>query len=164
MCSMGKEKLSIKQERFIQEYLKTGNATQSIIKAYPDVTYDSARMMASENLAKPSIKSRIDDVLDSQGVNAAFIIRELKQSNQDARNDKQHSASIKAIKLLADFVGITNESKTVARLDSTNNQAVNLSESQALQLMAIHDAIGLEGIRQLVGIIDNSEANLGHSD
>ena len=164
MCSMGKEKLSIKQERFIQEYLKTGNATQSIIKAYPNANYDSARMMASENLAKHSIKSRIDDVLDSQGVNAAFIIRELKQSNQDARNDKQHSASIKAIKLLADFVGITNESKTVERLDSTTNQAINLSESQALQLMAIHDAIGLEGIRQLVGIIDNSEANLGHSD
>ena len=161
---MGNDKLSIKQERFIQEYLKTGNATQSIIKAYPNANYDSARMMASENLAKPSIKSRIDDVLDSQGVNAAFIIRELKQSNQDARNDKQHSASIKAIKLLADFVGITNESKTVERLDSTTNQAINLSESQALQLMAIHDAIGLEGIRQLVGIIDNSEANLGHSD
>ena len=164
MCSMGKEKLSIKQERFIQEYLKTGNATQSIIKAYPDVTYDSARMMGSRALTTDNIKSRIDDVLDSQGVNAAFIIRELKQSNQDARNDKQHSASIKAIKLLADFVGITNESKTVERLDSTTNQAINLSESQALQLMAIHDAIGLEGIRQLVGIIDNSEANLGHSD
>ena len=164
MCSMGKEKLSIKQERFIQEYLKTGNATQSIIKAYPDVTYDSARMMGSRALTTDNIKSRIDDVLDSQGVNAAFIIRELKQSNQDARNDKQHSASIKAIKLLADFVGITNESKTVERLESTTNQAINLSESQALQLMAIHDAIGLEGIRQLVGIIDNSEANLGHSD
>ena len=161
---MGNDKLSIKQERFIQEYLKTGNATQSIIKAYPDVTYDSARMMGSRALTTDNIKSRIDDVLDSQGVNAAFIIRELKQSNQDARNDKQHSASIKAIKLLADFVGITNESKTVERLDSTTNQAINLSESQALQLMAIHDAIGLEGIRQLVGIIDNSEANLGHSD
>ena len=161
---MGNDKLSIKQERFIQEYLKTGNATQSIIKAYPNANYDSARMMASENLAKPSIKSRIDDVLDSQGVNAAFIIRELKQSNQDARNDKQHSASIKAIKLLADFVGITNESKTVERLDSTTNQAVNLSESQALQLMAIHDAIGLDGIRQLVGIVDQVGTNSGHSD
>ena len=161
---MGNDKLSIKQERFIQEYLKTGNATQSIIKAYPNANYDSARMMASENLAKPSIKSRIDDVLASQGVNAAFIIRELKQSNQDARNDKQHSASIKAIKLLADFVGITNESKTVERLDSTTNQAINLSESQALQLMAIHDAIGLDGIRQLVGIVDQVGTNSGHSD
>ena len=161
---MGKEKLSIKQERFIQEYLKTGNSTQSIIKAYPDVTYDSARMMGSRALTTDNIKSRIDDVLDSQGVNAAFIIRELKQSNQDARNDKQHSASIKAIKLLADFVGITNESKTVERLDSTTNQAINLSESQALQLMAIHDAIGLDGIRQLVGIVDQVGTNSGHSD
>lgn len=56
------EKLTVKQQKFADEYIVSGNATQSAIKAgYSEKT---ARSMAAENLAKPYIKSYIDERLE----------------------------------------------------------------------------------------------------
>lgn len=51
-------KLTAKQRLFADEYIKSGNATQSAIKAgYSD---KSARFTGNENLTKPNIKAYID--------------------------------------------------------------------------------------------------------
>ena len=53
------KKLTIKQKKFADEYIKTGNATQSAINAgYSEKT---ARKIGSENLTKPDIKAYIDE-------------------------------------------------------------------------------------------------------
>lgn len=55
---MAKQKLTIKQKKFADEYVKTGNATQAAIKAgYKEKT---ARFIGAENLTKPNIKAYID--------------------------------------------------------------------------------------------------------
>lgn len=51
-------KLTHKQKLFADEYIKSGNATQSAIKA--GYAAKSAQRMGSENLSKPVIKSYID--------------------------------------------------------------------------------------------------------
>ena len=51
-------KLTQKQKLFADEYIKSGNATQSAIKA--GYATKSAQRMGSENLSKPVIKSYID--------------------------------------------------------------------------------------------------------
>lgn len=52
-------KLTVKQKKFADEYVKSGNATQSAIKAgYSDKT---ARVIGQENLLKPAIKNYIDE-------------------------------------------------------------------------------------------------------
>ena len=51
-------KLTAKQQRFCDEYIKTGNATQSAITA--GYSESSARTIACENLARPYIKSYIE--------------------------------------------------------------------------------------------------------
>lgn len=52
-------KLTIKQKKFADEYIKTGNATQSAINAgYSKKTCYS---IGNENLKKPEIKSYIDE-------------------------------------------------------------------------------------------------------
>lgn len=51
-------KLTAKQRLFADEYIKSGNATQSAIKA--GYATKSAQRMGSENLSKPVIKSYID--------------------------------------------------------------------------------------------------------
>ena len=50
-------KLTAKQQRFCDEYIKTGNATQSAINA--GYSESSARAIASENLTKPYIAEYI---------------------------------------------------------------------------------------------------------
>ena len=53
------KRLTIKQKKFADEYIKTGNATQSAINAgYSEKT---ARKIGSENLTKPDIKAYIDE-------------------------------------------------------------------------------------------------------
>ena len=55
-------KLTLKQQRFADEYIITGNATESAIRA--GYSKNSAKEIASENLTKPNIKSYIDKRLE----------------------------------------------------------------------------------------------------
>jgi len=49
-----------KQREFIEEYTKTGNWTQAALKAYDTDDYNTAKAIASENLAKPYIEAEIE--------------------------------------------------------------------------------------------------------
>lgn len=51
------EKLSEKQQRFVEEYLVDGNATQAAIRA--GYSKKTAKSIATENLSKPAIKDAI---------------------------------------------------------------------------------------------------------
>lgn len=55
-------KLTEKQQRFADEYIITGNATQAAIKA--GYSKRTAKSVGSENLTKPDIKSYIDERLE----------------------------------------------------------------------------------------------------
>lgn len=54
-------KMTLKQQRFADEYIITGNATQSAIKA--GYSKKTARAIANENLMKPYIKEYINERL-----------------------------------------------------------------------------------------------------
>ena len=49
------KKLTKKQKEFADEYLDTGNGTQSALKTYDTVDYDTANQIAVENLQKPTV-------------------------------------------------------------------------------------------------------------
>lgn len=55
-------KLTVKQQRFADEYIITGNATEAAIKA--GYSQKTARAIGNENLTKPNIKIYIDERLD----------------------------------------------------------------------------------------------------
>lgn len=58
------KKLTAKQKRFCDEYLIDLNATQAAIRA--GYSEKSARQMATENMAKPSIKEYIEKRMDEK--------------------------------------------------------------------------------------------------
>lgn len=68
-----------KQKRFCEEYLIDLNATQAAIRA--GYSPASANSVGSENLAKPSIRARIDTEIAERsrrtGVNADRVVQEL---------------------------------------------------------------------------------------
>ena len=75
------EKLTIKQQTFVAEYLKTGNATEAARRAgYSEKT---AAKIGFENLQKPEIQGAIREakskVMDEAIVDAAFVLNGLKQ-------------------------------------------------------------------------------------
>ena len=53
------KKLTIKQKKFADEYIISGNATQAAIKA--GYSKKTARFTGAENLTKPNIKAYIDE-------------------------------------------------------------------------------------------------------
>src|SRR3990167_1480748 len=60
------QRLTLKQETFVNEYIKNGgNGTQAALQAY-DTSPEVARRIASENLTKPDITTRIDQILSTQ--------------------------------------------------------------------------------------------------
>ncbi|MGN1284164.1 MAG: terminase small subunit, partial [Candidatus Limosilactobacillus intestinavium] len=52
------QKLTLKQQRFIDEYIISGNATQAAIKA--GYSKRTAKQAGTENLAKPYLKAELD--------------------------------------------------------------------------------------------------------
>ena len=152
-------KLRLKQEQFVNEYLKTGNATRAIIDSGYSVNYDSARAMGSRALTSANVKTRIEQVLIEQNITPAYVVDRLRDNLEQAAANKQFNASNQSIKLLSDFLGLSNEARQQDRLDNkTNQDQVNLSEYQADTLVKIYDAIGASGIKELLNIIDDSES------
>lgn len=57
-----------KQNRFIVEYLSSGNATEAAMMAYKPKNRAVARAIGSENLTKPNIRRSIQDALEASGI------------------------------------------------------------------------------------------------
>jgi len=60
--------LTVKQRRFVRHYVETGNGTQAALVAYDTADPNTARAIAAENLAKPSIQEAVDALLDASGL------------------------------------------------------------------------------------------------
>lgn len=56
-------KLTLKQQRFVAEYLKDGNGSRSALKVYNAKNDLTARVIASENLTKPNVAKAIAEAL-----------------------------------------------------------------------------------------------------
>lgn len=70
-------KLTVKQRKFADEYIKSGNATQSAIRA--GYSKHTAAVIGNENLSKPYIRSYIDDKLDSISSNKIASAEEIME-------------------------------------------------------------------------------------
>ena len=72
-----KDKLTLKQKKFADEYIISGNATQSAIKA--GYSKKTAGVIAVENLEKPNIKAYIDERLKELDDKAIAKLEEVLQ-------------------------------------------------------------------------------------
>jgi len=73
--------LTDKQELFCMEYMKDLNATQAAIRA--GYSKNTAKQIGTENLAKPAVRARIDELLDMRKekieVDADWVLNRLMQ-------------------------------------------------------------------------------------
>src|SRR5262245_17720779 len=60
--------LTLKQRRFVAEYVRTGNGTQAALTAYDTTDTNTARSIASENLTKPALQTAVAAILDAGGL------------------------------------------------------------------------------------------------
>lgn len=104
--------LTLKQERFVQEYLVDLNATQAAIRA--GYSAKTASRIGPELLGKPCISEAIQKAIKKREkrteVTQDYVIEKLREiAEKDAsdgpESDLKYSSKIKALELLGKHVG-----------------------------------------------------------
>ena len=97
--------MTYKQELFIQEYIKTGNATNSAIKA--GYSKKTARAIGQENLTKPALKKRIEELSQKIACNNIMTAKERQEYLTKLINseDVKVSDKLKALDILNKMTG-----------------------------------------------------------
>lgn len=101
-------KLTAKQQLFADEYIKSGNATQSAIKAGYNVK--SAKVIGAQNLSKLNVKAYIDakmDEIESHKIADAkevlqYLTRVLRGEESEEIPDNVNGGTIKRPPLIKD--------------------------------------------------------------
>ena len=122
----------LKHKIFVAEYLKTHNATKSVLKAYPNHNYNSARSTGSRLLAKDSIHKSIDQHLEEVGYTPSISIGRLMDNEEAGVGVKcTASDSIRASELLLKLSG-----KLVDR-KQTANISMNIDTTDKYELLKL---------------------------
>ncbi|AGG07968.1 hypothetical protein B1778_04275 [Dehalococcoides mccartyi] len=74
---MPNKKLTVKQEKFAVTYFKLGNATEAAIKA--GYSSKTAAVIATENLKKPNILERLEELQAKVAADAVMSVQERKE-------------------------------------------------------------------------------------
>lgn len=72
-----KKKLTIKEKKFTEEVLKSGNAAEAARKA--GYSANCAKEIGYENLTKPHIKATIEEVQAKLGINPEYVLNNFKE-------------------------------------------------------------------------------------
>lgn len=141
-------RLSLKQKKFTQEYIKTGNGTQSALAVYDTSDPLVAHAIASENLQKPSITEEIDRLLRKNNFTLEENIAPL-QKIATSQIETRMSADqvIKASELLLRLRGADRGKQSI----HTNiTLSKKLNDSNFNDLIALHKEKSKE-IEEILG-------------
>lgn len=94
-----------RQKRFVEEFAKSGNATQSAIKA--GYSKKTAYSIGEENLKKPVIKSELEKINKETRTETVASVLEIKEFFTEVARDKSQKMAdrISAAKELAKIEG-----------------------------------------------------------
>lgn len=111
-------RLTLKQENFIWEYIKTGNAAKAYREAY-DAHFmldDSIYVEASRLLNNPKITQRLNEIkteiASEQKINLEQILFELEQARMTAHAKEDVIGMVKATTAKARILGLDKLSST----------------------------------------------------
>ena len=109
-------KLTIKEVKFLKLYLKTGNATRSIMAVY-DCKYKSARSMGSQLLTKLNVSVR--DLLEEHNLTFVDSIKAVKDAYKAEKiitsptepdyKTPDHLTRLKAVQIVDRWLGIESK-------------------------------------------------------
>lgn len=107
-------KCTEKQQIFCEEYIKTGNATQSYLTAYPNVTYETANNSGSQMLKKPHIIEYLNWLRAQVKADTVADITECLELLTDVmRNGDSTGAKLKAAEMRLKTLGAFVDKKKV---------------------------------------------------
>lgn len=103
--------LTLKQQRFVKEYVKDGNATRAVRVAYPNIKTEGARcVMASKLVSNGNVREEIAKALEAQGITPEVVINKFQNIAAQAKFDRD---KISAWRNISDIAGYTSKGPQV---------------------------------------------------
>jgi hypothetical protein len=133
------KKLTYKQKAFINEFIKTKNATSSAMNVYNVKNRAVARQIGSENLAKPYIKRSLDTILQASGYDPKSSIAALIENQETGKGIKATASdSIRASELL---LKLSNNFVDKHQTISVSMNIDNMNRDELLKLKQKYDKL-----------------------
>ena len=108
-CAQRARHLTIKQEKFIKAYARTGNGTQSArLAGYSDSSDGVLKQQAVENLRKPAVKQALKQELArvELDITPVRVQRRLDEISHEAQEAGQFGPAVRAEELLGRSIGM----------------------------------------------------------
>lgn len=154
-------KLTPKQKKFADEYIKTGNATQSAIEA--GYSKKTAAVIATENLIKPNIKAYIEKCMADIASNRVMSYTEaVELLTSIARGEEKETVvvatpvSVEKVEKEADLKTRISALKEILKRYPNNDKLI---EQQIRKLSAQADVAQMQAKRMADGE-QNSSVNV----
>ncbi|WP_349551372.1 terminase small subunit [Leuconostoc pseudomesenteroides] len=154
-------KLTPKQKKFADEYIKTGNATQSAIEA--GYSKRTAAVIATENLIKPNIKSYIEKCMADIASNRVMSYTEaVELLTSIARGEEKETVvvatpvSVEKVEKEADLKTRINALKEILKRYPNNDKLVE----QQIRKLSVEADIAETKLEEMRGGGDNQDNTL----
>jgi len=129
-------RLTLRQERFVLEYIATGNATEAArLAGYANPNMHSARMIANDRIAS-EIEARRSVVVEDLEAKIARYVEALEKEAQDSGNNE--SSRIRSLELLLKVAGgFAPQEQVISTFSGGFLADIDLTEPDELELEAI---------------------------
>jgi len=136
---MSRAALSVKQERFVKEYARTGNGAGSARKA--GYKPKASAEIAYENLGKPQIIAAVaqERAKIAWKVDSDRVQRRLDEISHEAQADGQYGPAVRAEELLGKSIGMWVDQSVNISVSSEHVQAL-LNQARQRQLEPIDNS------------------------
>lgn len=123
------DNLTVKQRRFVEEYVVDFNGSAAVLRAGYDTKY--ANRLATTMLGNPAIKAAIDALTIQNASESAlkpeYVINKIKRTIEKAEAKDNHTAVLRGCELLARSLGMFVERKEIS---GPNGEAIEYKQVQ----------------------------------
>lgn len=104
----GKPTLTPKERKFVTEYVRTGNGTQSALAAYDTESENAASVISAQNLGKLRIRTEVQRLMAENGLELNDVFRIHKRNMEQSDH---LPTSQKAVSDAYNVLGMTTSDK-----------------------------------------------------
>jgi phage terminase small subunit len=130
-------RLTLRQERFVLEYIATGNATEAArLAGYANPNMHSARMIANDRIAT-EIEARRSVVVEDLEAKIARYVAALEKEAEDGDNNE--SSRIRSLELLLKVAGgFAPQEQVISTFSGGFLADIDLTEPDDLEIDSIN--------------------------
>ena len=140
-------KASIKQKKFVQALVKTGNATDAVLASYNTTNRKSAQVLGSQNLDKPEVQAELEKALAKNNITLDKVTGNINNlANEQPykpSSDVILKSNIELLKLMKAYPERVNKSVSYSIKQNVSNKSFSeLIEHHKQRRLEIDEIIG----------------------